>query len=62
MITQIWSLLSDQVAKQLVILWHYYSSGYREFKGQVLTSDDLQELIAGLRTNDLLQYSHVLTG
>jgi len=35
---------------------------YREYRGQVLTSDDLQDLISGLRNNDLLHYSHLLTG
>ena len=35
---------------------------YREYRGQVLTSDNLQELISGLRNNDLLHYSHLLTG
>ena len=36
--------------------------GYEEFKGQVLDSTDLSSLIEGLRANDLLHYSHMLTG
>ncbi|XP_076445148.1 pyridoxal kinase-like [Babylonia areolata] len=35
---------------------------YGHFKGQVLNDDDLSELVSGLRTNQLLRFSHVLTG
>lgn len=38
-------------------------TGYSHFKGQVLNSDQLDELMNGLRLNNLLpQYSHLLTG
>lgn len=48
-------------------LYNYYStliccSGYKEFKGQVLNSSDLASLVGGLRSNNLLRYSHMLTG
>lgn len=36
--------------------------GYAHCKGQVLNSDDLRDLIDGLRQNNLLNYSHILTG
>lgn len=36
--------------------------GYGVFKGQVLNATDLQELYSGLKDNELLKYSHVLTG
>ncbi len=32
------------------------------FKGQVLDSANLAEIIDGLRSNNLLHYSHLLTG
>ncbi|KAK7108088.1 pyridoxal kinase-like [Littorina saxatilis] len=35
---------------------------YGHFRGQVLNDTDLDDLVAGLRTNNLLQFSHVLTG
>jgi pyridoxine kinase len=36
--------------------------GYGVLKGQVLNATDLQELYSGLKDNELLKYSHVLTG
>ena len=37
--------------------------GYSSFRGQVLDSTDLADIIAGLRENGLLaNYSHILTG
>lgn len=37
--------------------------GYKSFRGQVLNSTDLADIISGLRENGLLaNYSHVLTG
>lgn len=35
---------------------------YQCFKGQCLNADQLEELLEGLRQNDLLEYSHLLTG
>jgi pyridoxine kinase len=37
-------------------------TGYSEFKGQVLNSEDLATLVTGLRNNHLLNYTHILTG
>ncbi|GAA0146366.1 kinase [Lithospermum erythrorhizon] len=37
-------------------------TGYPTFKGQVLNGDQLWDLIAGLEANDLLFYTHLLTG
>lgn len=36
--------------------------GYEQFKGQVLEAAELDVLITGLRSNNLLKYTHVLTG
>ncbi|XP_064405069.1 pyridoxal kinase-like [Halichondria panicea] len=37
-------------------------TGYKVFKGQVLDSANLADIIDGLRSNNLLNYSHLLTG
>ncbi|KAJ7964519.1 pyridoxal kinase [Quillaja saponaria] len=37
-------------------------TGYPTFKGQVLNGNQLWELIEGLEANDLLYYTHLLTG
>jgi pyridoxine kinase len=37
-------------------------AGYPTFKGQVLNGQQLCELIEGLEANDLLYYTHLLTG
>ncbi|KAH6754938.1 pfkB-like carbohydrate kinase family protein [Perilla frutescens var. hirtella] len=37
-------------------------TGYPTFKGQVLNGDQLWDLIEGLGANDLLYYTHLLTG
>lgn len=37
-------------------------TGYRTFKGQVLNAEDVTTLFEGLEENDLMQFSHVLTG
>lgn len=37
-------------------------AGYPTFKGQVLNGEQLWELIEGLEANDLLYYTHLLTG
>lgn len=37
-------------------------AGYPTFKGQVLNGEQLWELIQGLESNDLLYYTHLLTG
>nr|CAG4641014.1 EOG090X09AY [Eulimnadia texana] len=37
-------------------------TGYGSWKGTVLNSTDLADLMDGLRGNDLLHYSHILTG
>jgi pyridoxine kinase len=38
------------------------SAGYKEYRGQVLDSENLDALITGLRSNGLLKYTHILTG
>lgn len=37
-------------------------TGFKHWKGQVLNSSDLEELILGLKLNKLHNYSHLLTG
>nr|XP_016457987.1 PREDICTED: pyridoxal kinase-like isoform X4 [Nicotiana tabacum] len=37
-------------------------TGYPTFKGQVLNGEQLWELVEGLEANDLLYYTHLLTG
>lgn len=37
-------------------------TGYKSFRGQRLDSEDLSDLYLGLKENELLNYSHVLTG
>lgn len=37
-------------------------TGYEHVKGQVLKSSELEELMEGLRLNDIHRYSHLLTG
>uniref|UniRef100_A0ACD5XLU9 Uncharacterized protein n=1 Tax=Avena sativa TaxID=4498 RepID=A0ACD5XLU9_AVESA len=37
-------------------------TGYPKFRGQVLNGDQLWDLIEGLGENDLLHYTHLLTG
>ncbi|XP_005092142.1 pyridoxal kinase [Aplysia californica] len=37
-------------------------TGYGKWKGQVLNAQEASDLFEGLRTNGLLNYSHVLTG
>jgi len=37
-------------------------TGYASFRGQRLDSSDLSELYLGLKENDLINYTHVLTG
>ncbi|XP_043229882.1 pyridoxal kinase-like [Amphibalanus amphitrite] len=37
-------------------------TGYKCFKGQVLNDSELEELVSGLRLNDINKYSHLLTG
>ncbi|XP_076906313.1 pyridoxal kinase-like [Bidens hawaiensis] len=39
-----------------------YIAGYPTFKGQVLNGKQLWELIEGLKANNLLYYTHLLTG
>jgi pyridoxine kinase len=38
------------------------SAGYTTVKGQVLNGDQLWTLMEGLEANDLLHYTHLLTG
>lgn len=38
------------------------ASGYPTFKGQVLNGKQLWDLIEGLEENELLHYTHLLTG
>ncbi|KAH9503677.1 hypothetical protein Btru_067136 [Bulinus truncatus] len=37
-------------------------TGYGKWKGQVLDAQEVSDLLEGLRINDLLNFSHVLTG
>ena len=37
-------------------------TAYKHFKGQVLGSEELDDLLTGLRSNGLLKYSYILTG
>jgi pyridoxine kinase len=37
-------------------------TGYKTFSGERLTGEQLEDLIKGLENNDLLHYSHLLTG
>lgn len=36
--------------------------GYKSWQGTVTTAEQLWDLIEGLKANDLLQYSHLVTG
>ena len=38
------------------------ATDYVGFKGQVLGAEDLDALVTGLRSNNLLKYTHLLTG
>ena len=62
--TQVYLLLHNygMQLNEIVYIVMLLCIEYREYRGQVLTSDNLQELISGLRNNDLLHYSHLLTG
>jgi len=46
----------------LTSIWLFYCAGYPSFKGQVLNGQQLWDLIEGLEANDLLYYTHLLTG
>lgn len=48
--------LSDQFSNVTFLL------GYKHIKGQVLKSEELEELFNGLKDNESLKYSHILTG
>eukprot|EP01080_Neovahlkampfia_damariscottae_P002527 gene2527-3232_t len=37
-------------------------TGYKSFKGERLTGEQLEDLITGLEENNLINYSHLLTG
>ncbi|KAF5288986.1 hypothetical protein FQA39_LY03865 [Lamprigera yunnana] len=37
-------------------------TGYKVFKGQILSNKDLDDLLNGLEANNLCQYTHLLTG
>ncbi|GAV75829.1 Phos_pyr_kin domain-containing protein, partial [Cephalotus follicularis] len=50
---------SNHTGKLLTLL---HSNRYPTFKGQVLNGQQLWELIEGLEANDLLYYTHLLTG
>jgi len=43
-------------------MWRKESAGYGTVKGQVLDGDQLWALIEGLEANELLSYTHLLTG
>ena len=42
------------------VRWLY--TGYPVWRGQILNGDELWNLIEGLEANDLLYYTHLLTG
>ncbi|KAG6742083.1 hypothetical protein POTOM_055369 [Populus tomentosa] len=50
---------SNHTGKLLILL---HSIRYPTFKGQVLNGQQLWELMEGLKANDLLYYTHLLTG
>jgi len=54
------------LVKVILQLWfdkfEDYDAGYPTFKGQVLNGQQLWELIEGLEGNELLFYTHLLTG
>ncbi|KAB5516706.1 hypothetical protein DKX38_027354 [Salix brachista] len=50
---------SNHTGKLLILL---HSIRYPTFKGQVLNGHQLWELMEGLQANDLLYYTHLLTG
>jgi hypothetical protein len=52
--------LSDTV--EFLYEWFNDCAGYPSFKGQVLNGQQLWDLIEGLEANDLLYYTHLLTG
>ncbi|RHY96998.1 hypothetical protein DYB35_006012 [Aphanomyces astaci] len=37
-------------------------TGYKKFRGERMTSEQLENVVAGLEENDLLHYTHLLTG
>ena len=37
-------------------------TAYKHFKGQVLGSEELDDLLTALRSNKLLKFSNILTG
>lgn len=45
-----------------VYIFKFVVSAYKHFKGQVLGSEELNDLLTGLRSNRLLKYSYILTG
>ena len=49
-------------ALRIVISCVVSSLAYKHFKGQVLGSQELDDLLTGLRSNRLLKYSYILTG
>ena len=55
-----WQFLSCK--KDLKVISSFPVSGYSNYRGQVLNSDDLDTLVTGLRSNSLLKYTHILTG
>jgi len=53
---------SDVGLSQFMISLKCYYAGYPSFRGQVLDGQQLWDLIEGLAANDLLFYTHLLTG
>ena len=47
---------------ELISLHARLWTGYPTFKGKVMNGQELWELMEGLQANDLLEYTHLLTG
>lgn len=52
----------DEMIRLMLYGEHLISAGYPTFRGQVLNGQQLWDLIEGLEANDLLYYTHLLTG
>ena len=53
--------IADTVSLAYCILIGSYA-GYPSHTGTITSGDELWDLVEGMHTNDLLQYTHLLTG
>ena len=60
--TQVRPAYNYIVRFELISLHAWLWTGYPTFKGKVMNGQELWELIEGLQANDLLEYTHLLTG